>query len=166
MKFLADDDRYGTVLHLAESLDSWLLLGFRHRRSVFFLASQHQADGALGPVTSAVIEPSVYDPLVAMSLVYLAELEGAAGPGYGPFPAGRQLAVPEDLGDGETGETGDSKGTVTSRSLVPSPCSPARSRNQSRLMSSPQRGLPVPAIGDQPDAKVTQTPRMPDPGEE
>lgn len=83
----ADTDLHdGTVLHLAESLDSWLLLGFRHHRSVFFLASQHQADGALGPVTAAVIEPSVYDPLVAMSLVYLAELEGAPDLGTGPSP--------------------------------------------------------------------------------
>jgi hypothetical protein len=56
----ADADRHdGSVLPLAESPDSWLVLGFRHDRSVVFVASQYQAGGALGPVTAAVIEPPV-----------------------------------------------------------------------------------------------------------
>jgi hypothetical protein len=82
----ADTDLHdGTVLSLAESLDSWLVLGFRHDRGVVFLAS-YRAGGALGPVT-AVIEPPVYDSLVEMARVYWAKLEAAAGPGYGPSPA-------------------------------------------------------------------------------
>lgn len=84
----ADDDLHnGTVLSLAESLDSWLVLGFRHDRSVVFLASEYRADGAPGPVAAAVIEPPVYNQLVEMARVYWAKLEAAAGPGYGPFPA-------------------------------------------------------------------------------
>jgi hypothetical protein len=84
----ADTDLHdGTVLSLAESLDSWLVLGFRHDRSVVFLASRYQAGGALGLVSAAVIEPPVYDSLVEMSRVYWAKLEAAAGPGYGPSPA-------------------------------------------------------------------------------
>jgi hypothetical protein len=44
----ADTDLHdGTVLSLAESLDSWLVLGFRHARSVVFLASQYRTGGAL-----------------------------------------------------------------------------------------------------------------------
>ncbi len=83
-----DTDLYdGTVLSLAESLDSWLVLGFRHDRSVVFLASQYRTGGALDPVTAAVIEPPVYDPLVEMSRVCWAKLEAATGPGYGPSPA-------------------------------------------------------------------------------
>lgn len=77
----------GTVLSLAESLDSWLVLGFRHDRRVIFLASQYRADGILGPVAAAAIEPSAYDPLVEMARAYWARLEAAAGPGYGPSPA-------------------------------------------------------------------------------
>ena len=76
-----------TVLSLAESLDDWLVLGFRHDRAVVFLASPFQADGALGPVTAAVIEPPVFDSLVEMSSAYWAKLEAAAGPGNGPSPA-------------------------------------------------------------------------------
>ncbi len=50
-------------------------------------ARPFQADRALGPVTAAVIEPPVYDSLVEMSTAYWANLEAAAGPGYGPSPA-------------------------------------------------------------------------------
>lgn len=83
----ADTDLHdGTVLSLAESLDSWLVLGFRHDRGVVFLASEYQGDGVLGPVAAAVIEPPAYDPLVEMARVYWAKLEAVAGPGYGPSP--------------------------------------------------------------------------------
>ncbi len=83
----ADTDLHDcTVLSLAESLDSWLVLGFRHDRGVVFLAT-YRAGCAPGPVTAAVIEPSVYDSIVEMARVYWAKLEAAAGPGYGPSPA-------------------------------------------------------------------------------
>jgi hypothetical protein len=83
----ADTDLHdGTVLSLAESLDSWLVLGFRHDCGVVFLAS-YRAGCALDPVTAAVIEPPVYDSLVEMARVYWANLEAAAGPGYGSSPA-------------------------------------------------------------------------------
>jgi hypothetical protein len=76
----------GTVLSIAESLDSWLVPGFRHDRGVVFPAS-YRAGAALGPVTAAVIEPPVCDSLVEMSRLYWAKLEAAAGPEYGPSPA-------------------------------------------------------------------------------
>jgi len=44
------------------------------------------ATGALGPVATAVIEPSGYDPLLEMARTYWGKLETAAGPGYGPSP--------------------------------------------------------------------------------
>jgi hypothetical protein len=72
------------VLSLAESLDSWLLLGFRHDGNVVFLASEYRAGGVSGEVITAVIEPPVYDSLVEMSRVYWAKLEAATGPGHGP----------------------------------------------------------------------------------
>jgi hypothetical protein len=84
----ADADLHdGTVLSLAESLDSWLVLGFRHDRSVVFAASQYQAGGVPGPVAAAVIEQPEYDALVEMARAYWAKLEAAAGPGHGPSPA-------------------------------------------------------------------------------
>jgi hypothetical protein len=84
----ADADLHdGIVLELAESLDSWLVLGFRHDRRVVFLASEYHAGGGLGPVAAAVIEASAYDPLVETVRMYWAELEAGAGPGHGPSPA-------------------------------------------------------------------------------
>jgi hypothetical protein len=83
----ADTDlHHGTVLSIAESLDSWLVLGFRARPRGR-LPGDLPSRRCPGPETAAVIEPSVYDSLVEVSRAYRAKLEAAAGPEYGPSPA-------------------------------------------------------------------------------
>jgi len=83
----ADVDLHdSTVLSLAESLDSWLLLGFAYDGRVVFLASQYREGGARGEVITAVIEPLAYGSLLEASRAYWAGLEAATRSGRPPRP--------------------------------------------------------------------------------
>jgi len=69
------------VLELAESLDSWLVLGFTGMTAVsFFPGSEYHAGGAWAPVAAAVIEASAYDPLVGRSACTGRNWKTGAGP--------------------------------------------------------------------------------------
>ena len=86
----ADIDLHdSTVLSLAESLDSWLLLGFAYGRQVVFLASQYQDGRTGGEVITAVVEPLAYEALLEASRAYWTRLEAAACPGRPPRPHDR-----------------------------------------------------------------------------
>jgi hypothetical protein len=84
------DLRDSTVLSLAESLDSWLLLGFTYDGRVVFLASQYRDGSAAGEViTAVVVEPLAYHSHLEASRAYWTSLEAAACPGRPPRPHDR-----------------------------------------------------------------------------
>jgi hypothetical protein len=87
-----------TVLSLAESLDSWLLLGFTCDGHVIFLASQYRDGSAAGEVIRAVVEPPAYDSLLEASRAYWTSLEapapGAPSSGLVRHQVSHQPAMP------------------------------------------------------------------------
>ena len=57
-------------LSLAESLDNWLLYGYRYEENVVFMAREYQSPEIFGDVLAVAIDSFVYDSLFEMALIY------------------------------------------------------------------------------------------------
>lgn len=80
MQLLQVDDELhdATTLSISESLDNWLLCGYRYAGDVFFVAREDPAHGTSGDVLAVSIDQFLYDSIFEMAHIYWAKCEAIA----------------------------------------------------------------------------------------
>jgi hypothetical protein len=79
MQLLQDDEFHdATTLSIAESLDSWLLCGYRYEGSVVFVAREDSVRDTSGDVLAANIDQFLYDSIFEMASTYWTKCEATA----------------------------------------------------------------------------------------
>jgi hypothetical protein len=80
MRLLQVDDELhdATTLSISESLDSWLLCGYRHDGHVFFVAREDPVHGTSGELLAVSIGQFLYDSIFEMAHIYWTKCEASA----------------------------------------------------------------------------------------
>ena len=72
---VGDELHDATTLSISESLDNWLLCGYRYEGNVFFVAREDPVYETSGDVLAVSIDQSLYDSIFEMAHIYWSKCE-------------------------------------------------------------------------------------------